>query len=166
MSASRRERGRASDLIYTDYRKNIYYAYLCDAELNFTERITLPGEPSVDLNHDGLPEYVSVATRDSLIFQDKDGKLAYMENIENSDLLLKLIPGNISSASPAASYLDVDGDGTPDYDANLRIRSSFKNTAPTVAAKRLRQPNDRTDWTIYWDGATDKETPCTACATT
>lgn len=146
------------DLIYTDYHKNIYYAYLCDAELNFTERITLPGEPSVDLNHDGLPEYVSVATRDSLIFQDKDGKLAYMENIESFSSSLELIPGNISSASPAGPYLDVDGDGTPDYDANLRIRSSFKNTAPTVP-QNVYASQTTDGLTIYWDGATDKETP-------
>lgn len=146
------------DLIYTDYRKNIYYAYLCDAELYFTERITLPGEPSVDLNHDGLPEYVSVTTRDSLIFQDKDGKLTYVENIESFSSSLELIPGNISSASPAGPYLDVDGDGTPDYVANLRIRSSFKNTAPTVP-QNVYASQTTDGLTIYWDGATDKETP-------
>ena len=39
----------------------------------FHERITLPGCPTVDLNHDGLPEYVSATNPDSLIFQDKTG---------------------------------------------------------------------------------------------
>lgn len=146
------------DLIYNDYYKKIYYAYLCDAELNFTERITLPGEPSVDLNHDGLPEYTSTTNRDSLIFQDKDGTLTYMENIENFYSSLELIPGNISSASSVGSYLDVDGDGTPDYDANLRIRSSFKNTAPTVP-QNVYASQTTDGLTIYWDGATDKETP-------
>jgi len=129
------------DLIYNDYYKDIYYANLCDAELRFTERITLPGEPTVDLNHDGLPEYVSATNPDSLIFQDKDGTLTYMENIV-SGLSLELIPGNIGSSTPSGSYLDVDGDGTPDYSAYTRIRSSFKNIVPTVPQKRLRQPDD------------------------
>lgn len=146
------------DLIYEDYKEKRYYANLCDAEFSFVERIALPGKPSVDLNHDGLPEYASGTNADSLIFQDKDGTLTYMENIENSDLSLELIPGNISSASPAASYLDVDGDGTPDYDANLRIRSSFKNTAPTVP-QNVYASQTTDGLTIYWDGATDKETP-------
>lgn len=146
------------DLIYEDYDKDIYYAYLCDAELRFTERITLPGCPTVDLNHDGLPEYVSVTNSDSLIFQDKDGTLTYMENIENSNLSLQLIPGNIGSSTPAGSYLDVDGDGTPDYSAYLRIRSSFKNTAPTVP-QNVYASQTTDGLTIYWDGATDKETP-------
>lgn len=145
------------DLIYNDYYKDIYYANLCDAELRFTERITLPGEPTVDLNHDGLPEYVSATNPDSLIFQDKDGTLTYMENIL-SGLSLELIPGNIGSSSPAGSYLDVDGDGTPDYSAYTRIRSSFKNTAPTVP-QNVYASQTTDGLTIYWDGATDKETP-------
>lgn len=146
------------DLIYEDYKEKRYYANLCDAEFSFVERIALPGKPSVDLNHDGLPEYASGTNADSLIFQDKDGTLTYMENIENSDLSLELIPGNISSASPAASYLDVDGDGTPDYSAYTRIRSSFKNTAPTVP-QNVYASQTTDGLTIYWDGATDKETP-------
>lgn len=145
------------DLIYEDYDKDIYYANLCDAELRFTERITLPGCPTVDLNHDGLPEYVSATNPDSLIFQDKDGTLTYMENIL-SGLSLELIPGNIGSSTPSGSYLDVDGDGTPDYNAHTRIRSSFKNTAPTVP-QNVYASQTTDGLTIYWDGATDKETP-------
>ncbi len=145
------------DLIYDDYYKDIYYANLCDAELRFTERITLPGEPTVDLNHDGLPEYVSATNPDSLIFQDKDGTLTYMENIV-SGLSLELIPGNIGSSTPSGSYLDVDGDGTPDYSAYTRIRSSFKNTVPTVP-QNVYASQTTDGLTIYWDGATDKETP-------
>lgn len=146
------------DLIYEDYKEKRYYANLCDAEFSFVERIALPGKPSVDLNHDGLPEYASGTNADSLIFQDKDGTLTYMENIENSDLSLELIPGNISSSTPAGSYLDVDGDGTPDYNAYTRIRSSFKNTAPTVP-QNVYASQTTDGLTIYWDGATDKETP-------
>ena len=146
------------DLIYEDYDKDIYYAYLCDAELRFTERITLPGCPTVDLNHDGLPEYVSATNSDSLIFQDKDGTLTYMENIKNSGLSLELTPGNIGSSTPSGSYLDVDGDGTPDYSAYTRIRSSFKNTVPTVP-QNVYASQTTDGLTIYWDGATDKETP-------
>lgn len=145
------------DLIYEDYDKDIYYANLCDAELRFTERITLPGCPTVDLNHDGLPEYVSVTNSDSLIFKDKDGNLT-LTNIEHSGLSLELIPGNIGSTSPAGSYLDVDGDGTPDYSAYTRIRSSFKNTAPTVP-QNVYASQTTDGLTIYWDGSTDKETP-------
>ena len=52
----------------------------------------------------------------------------------------------------------MDGDGTPDYDANLRIRSSFKNTAPTVP-QNVYASQTTDGLTIYWDGATDKETP-------
>ncbi|HAC43853.1 MAG TPA: hypothetical protein DCE73_11750 [Paraprevotella xylaniphila] len=145
------------DLIYKDSKEKMFYANLCDAELDFTERTPLPGEPTVDLNHDGLPEYVSATNPDSLIFQDKDGTLTYMENIV-SGLSLELIPGNIGSSTPSGSYLDVDGDGTPDYDANLRIRSSFKNTAPTVP-QNVYASQTTDGLTIYWDGATDKETP-------
>lgn len=146
------------DLIYEDYKEKRYYANLCDAEFSFVERIALPGKPSVDLNHDGLPEYASGTNADSLIFQDKNRKLTYVENIESFSSSLELIPGNISSASPAGPYLDVDGDGTPDYDANLRIRSSFKNTAPTVP-QNVYASQTTDGLTIYWDGATDKETP-------
>lgn len=145
------------DLIYEDSKEKMFYANLCDAELDFTERTPLPGEPTVDLNHDGLPEYVSATNPDSLIFQDKDGTLTYMENIL-SGLSLELIPGNIGSSSPAGSYLDVDGDGTPDYNAYTRIRSSFKNTAPTVP-QNVYASQTTDGLTIYWDGATDKETP-------
>ena len=145
------------DLIYNDFYKEIYYAYLCDAELRFTERITLPGCPTVDLNHDGLPEYVSVTNSDSLIFKDKGGKLT-LTSIEHSGLSLELIPGNIGSSTPSGSYLDVDGDGTPDYNAYTRIRSSFKNTAPTVP-QNVYASQTADGLTIYWDGATDKETP-------
>lgn len=145
------------DLIYEDSKEKMFYANLCDAELDFTERTPLPGEPTVDLNHDGLPEYVSATNPDSLIFQDKDGTLTYMENIL-SGLSLELIPGNIGSSSPAGSYLDVDGDGTPDYSAYTRIRSSFKNTAPTVP-QNVYASQTTDGLTIYWDGATDKETP-------
>lgn len=145
------------DLIYEDSKEKMFYANLCDAELDFTERTPLPGEPTVDLNHDGLPEYVSATNPDSLIFQDKDGTLTYMENIL-SGLSLELIPGNISSSTPAGSYLDVDGDGTPDYNAYTRIRSSFKNTAPTVP-QNVYASQTTDGLTIYWDGATDKETP-------
>lgn len=145
------------DLIYEDSKEKMFYANLCDAELDFTERTPLPGEPTVDLNYDGLPEYVSATNPDSLIFQDKDGTLTYMENIL-SGLSLELIPGNIGSSSPAGSYLDVDGDGTPDYNAYTRIRSSFKNTAPTVP-QNVYASQTTDGLTIYWDGATDKETP-------
>lgn len=146
------------DLIYEDSKEKMFYANLCDAELDFTERTPLPGEPTVDLNHDGLPEYVSATNPDSLIFQDKDGTLTYMENILSFSPSLKLIPGNISSSTPAGSYLDVDGDGTPDYNAYTRIRSSFKNTAPTVP-QNVYASQTTDGLTIYWDGATDKETP-------
>ena len=115
------------------------------------------GCPTVDLNHDGLPEYVSATNPDSLIFQDKDGTLTYMENIL-SGLSLELIPGNIGSSTPSGSYLDVNGDGTPDYNAYTRIRSSFKNTAPTVP-QNVYASQTADGLTIYWDGATDKETP-------
>lgn len=145
------------DLIYEDSKEKMFYANLCDAELDFTERTPLPGEPTVDLNHDGLPEYVSATNPDSLIFQDKDGTLTYMENIV-SGLSLELIPGNIGSSTPSGSYLDVDGDGTPDYNAHTRIRSSFKNTAPTVP-QNVYASQTTDGLTIYWDGATDKETP-------
>ena len=61
------------DLIYEDYDKDIYYANLCDAELRFTERITLPGCPTVDLNHDGLPEYVSATNLTASFSKTKTG---------------------------------------------------------------------------------------------
>lgn len=130
------------DLIYEDYKEKRYYANLCDAEFSFVERIALPGKPSVDLNHDGLPEYASGTNADSLIFQDKDGTLTYMENIENSDLSLELIPGNISSASPAASYLDVDGDGTPDYSAPIPV-SVLRSRTPRPPCRKTSTPAKR-----------------------
>ena len=80
-----------------------------------------------------------------------------MENIL-SGLSLELIPGNIGSSTPSGSYLDVNGDGTPDYNAYTRIRSSFKNTAPTVP-QNVYASQTADGLTIYWDGATDKETP-------
>ena len=90
------------DLINEDYKEKRYYANLCDAEFSFVERIALPGKPSVDLNHDGLPEYVSATNPDSLIFQDKGGTLTGMEDIV-SGLSLELIPGNIGSSAPSGS---------------------------------------------------------------
>lgn len=63
-----------------------------------------------------------------------------------------------SSSLTLVGIADVDGDCTPDYNAYTRIRSSFKNTVPTVP-QNVYASQTTDGLTIYWDGATDKETP-------
>ncbi len=152
------------DLIYEDFGQKKVYANLCDADLSFTERIALPGVPAIDLNNDGRPEYGSHTDEDSLIFQSPDGTLTYVTNntgfglSDFSTTFQNAFIGNICSASGPVSYLDVDGDGTPDYSASARIRSTFRNTAPTVP-QNVYASQTADGLTIYWDGATDQETP-------
>lgn len=151
------------DLIYENYNENKYYAYLCDESFSFTERMALPGKPFADLDMDGMPECISQADygsadEDSLIFIDKNGKRLSMDLAQNltSSIFSNFYPGNISSNS--SSYTDVDGDGVPDLDASIRIRSSFKNTAPTIP-QNIYASQTADGLTIYWDAATDQETP-------
>lgn len=153
------------DLIYANYNENRYYAYLCDESFSFAERIALPGIPFADLDMDGMPEYITQADygsadKDSLIFMDKNGKRLSMDLEQNLPvfLLTDFYPGNINSNSSFNSYTDVDGDGVPDVNAAIRIRSSFKNTAPAVP-QNIYASQTADGLTIYWDAATDQETP-------
>lgn len=153
------------DLIYANYKENKYYANLCDESLSFAERIALPGIPFVDLDMDGMPEYIAQADygstdKDSLIFIHKNGKRLSMDleqNLPFSFMFTDCYPGNIGSNS-SNSYTDVDGDGVPDLNSEIRIRSSFKNTAPSVP-QNIYASQTADGLTIYWNAATDQETP-------
>lgn len=153
------------DLIYANYNENRYYAYLCDESFSFAERIALPGIPFADLDMDGMPEYITQADygsadKDSLIFMDKNGKRLSMDLEQNLPVFsfTDFYPGNINSNSSFNSYTDVDGDGVPDFNAATRIRSSFKNTAPAIP-QNIYASQTADGLTIYWDAATDQETP-------
>lgn len=153
------------DLIYANYNENRYYAYLCDESFSFAERVALPGIPFADIDMDGMPEYIAQADygsadKDSLIFMDKNGKRLSMDLEQNLPVFsfTDFYPGNINSNSSFNSYTDVDGDGVPDFDAATRIRSSFKNTAPAVP-QNIYASQTADGLTIYWDAATDQETP-------
>lgn len=151
--------GRA-DVIYADrsgdsYR---YYAYLYDSSMEFGTRVALAGIPGADFDLDGLPECFT-ADNDSIVFAGRDGQSSVMENTLDLGIAdpLKVIPGNIvDGIQPLLA--DVDGDGIPDWNAADRIRTSAANSAPTVPAG-IYASQTADGLTIYWDAATDAETP-------